>query len=98
MATFMLEHRHAARECGAAFAAWRGFESPLGGRPVLASCRAGGHRIWWTAEAPDAAGALALLPPFVAERTLAYRVWPAGLPGAARPATTTKETTMEAQT
>lgn len=35
---------------------------------------AGGHRIWWSVEAPDEALALALLPVFVARRTEAIAV------------------------
>jgi hypothetical protein len=66
---FVLSHRHAPEECGAAFAAWRGFASPLRHGTTVASCVEGGHRAWWQVEAPDAAAALAQLPPFVAERT-----------------------------
>jgi hypothetical protein len=32
------------------------------------------HAIWWTVEAPSEAEAVALLPPYVAERTTAARV------------------------
>ena len=31
VADFLLHHRHAPEECGASFAAWRGFPSPLRG-------------------------------------------------------------------
>ena len=65
----MLTHQHEPHECGAAFAAWKGFDSPLRHRPTLASCLQGTHRTWWRVEAPDAQAALALLPPFVALRT-----------------------------
>jgi hypothetical protein len=41
---------------------------------TLASCRSGGHAIWWTVEAGTAAEALALLPFYVAERTTATSV------------------------
>jgi hypothetical protein len=68
---FVLSHRHDPDECRFAFAAWKGFESPLRDRPTLASCVEGGHRAWWQLEAPDAEGALGQLPPFVAERTVA---------------------------
>jgi hypothetical protein len=69
MARYMLSHSHAAGECRTAFAAWRGFESPLRHHPTLGSCSAGGHSLWWTVEATDADTALAQLPPYVAERT-----------------------------
>ncbi len=65
----MLSHRHAPEECRVAFAAWKGFESPLRGRETIGSCRHGGHALWWTVEAPDEAAALAQLPPYVAART-----------------------------
>ena len=59
------------RECAAAFAAWSGFDSPLRHRPAPSTCLAGGHAIWWRVEAATHAAALALLPRYVAERTLA---------------------------
>jgi hypothetical protein len=70
MPLFMLSHSHAAEECGAAFAAWKGFDSPLRHTLTLASCLEGHHRTWWRVEARDAEAALAQLPPFVAERTV----------------------------
>ncbi len=57
-----------------AYAAWRGFPSPLRGRDVTASCAAGDHRMFWTVEAADADRALAQLPPYLAERTHASEV------------------------
>lgn len=69
MPVFVLTHRHEPHECRAAFAAWKGFASPLRHRPALASCLEGGHRAWWRVEAADAGAALAQLPPFVAART-----------------------------
>jgi hypothetical protein len=74
MPAFLLNHRHEPHECEAAFAAWQGFDSPLRHRRVPSSCLAGGHGLWWRVEAPDSAGALALLPRFVAERTTAIQV------------------------
>ena len=74
MATFVLCHRHAPSECRIAFAAWRGFPSPLRGEPALSSCTVGGHQLWWIVEAADVAGALALLPTYVATRTSAAEV------------------------
>jgi hypothetical protein len=74
MPRFLLHHRHEARECPAAFAAWKGFESPLRHRATIGSCLAGGHEIWWELEAVSAAGALGHLPRYVAERTEAIRI------------------------
>jgi hypothetical protein len=74
MPTFVLTHRHKPEECAVAAAAWRGFASPLRhGRP-LGSCAHGGHVVWWTVEANDADAALALLPGYVARRTVAEEV------------------------
>lgn len=66
---FHVTHSHRPEECVAAFAAWHGFESPLRGTSTISSCLAGGHRIWWRVEAPGAEQALALLPPYIAERS-----------------------------
>ena len=43
-------------------------------RTTLASCRSGGHGIWWTVDAPSEGEALRLLPSYVAWRTTATRV------------------------
>jgi hypothetical protein len=69
MGRYLLHHRHAADECGVAFAAWKGHTSPLRGRDAFGTCRDGGHEIWWLVDADDAERALALLPHFVARRT-----------------------------
>ncbi len=66
---FLITHRHRPEECGTAFAAWRGFDSPLRRRPAISSCLAGSHRVWWTVEATSVEAALAQLPPYLAERT-----------------------------
>ena len=71
---FRLDHRHETNECPAVYAAWRGFDSPLRRTTALASCREGGHAIWWDVEADDVSGALELLPPYVAIRTTAVAV------------------------
>jgi hypothetical protein len=74
MTTFVLSHSHRPEECAIAIAAWKAFRSPLRqGRP-LGSCATGGHRLWWTVEAANLAAALAQLPPYVAERTVAEEV------------------------
>jgi hypothetical protein len=69
MPCFLLHHTHQPPECGAAFAAWKGFSSSLRHRPAASTCLAGGHAIWWHVEAADAGAALALLPRYVADRT-----------------------------
>ncbi|MBX6391784.1 MAG: hypothetical protein IRZ08_22820 [Frankia sp.] len=83
MATFVLCHRHGPNECRFAFAAWRGFDSPLRHGSALASCAAGGdgdHQMFWTVQAADAAAALALLPGFLAARTTAVGVTEVTIP------------------
>jgi len=74
MAQFVLHHRHDPEQCGVAFAAFKGHDSPLRHRPTLASCRSGGHQIWWTVHAATEQDALDLLPYYVAERTTASQV------------------------
>ena len=74
MSCYLLHHCHEPSECGVVFAAFRGHQSPLRHRATLASCRSGGHAIWWTVQADSEDDALALLPFFVAERTSATRV------------------------
>ena len=74
MARFMLEHRHEPRECGVVFAAFKGHDSALRHRRTLASCRSGGHAVWWTVDAETEEEALRLLPRYVAERTNVSRV------------------------
>ena len=69
MPRYMLFHRHEPSECRVAFAAWRGFDSPLRHRAAMGSCRAGGHALWLTVDAADASSALAQLPTYVADRT-----------------------------
>jgi hypothetical protein len=69
MSRYLLQHRHEPHECGVVFAAFKGLESPLRHRPTLASCRSGGHAIWWTVDADTEAEALRQLPQYVAERT-----------------------------
>ena len=74
MPSYLLHHCHEPHECGVVFAAFRGHQSPLRHRATLASCRSGGHAIWWTVQADSEHDALALLPFYVAERTTATRV------------------------
>jgi hypothetical protein len=74
MFSYLLQHRHEPQECGVVFASFKGHESPLRHQATLASCRSGGHAIWWTVEAESEADALRLLPYYVAARTTAMRV------------------------
>ena len=80
MARYLLHHHHDPQECGVVFASFRGHESPLRHRPTLASCRSGGHAIWWTVESATAEDALRLLPPYVARRTTATSVSEVDIP------------------
>ena len=72
--SFLLEHRHDPRECGAVFASFKGHPTHLRHRSTLASCRSGGHAIWWKVEAASERDALLLLPQYVADRTSVARV------------------------
>lgn len=69
MPRYLLQHRHSSGECGVVFASFKGHQSPLRHRATLASCRSGGHAIWWTVDAPTEGDALRQLPFYVAERT-----------------------------
>lgn len=69
MAPYLLYHRHEPHDCSIVFASFKGFRSPLRHRPTLASCRFGGHEIWWEVDAESEEEALSLLPFYVAERT-----------------------------
>jgi hypothetical protein len=74
MSRYLLQHRHQPDECGVVFASFKGHESPLRHQMTLASCRSGGHAIWWTVDATCEGEALRLLPSFVAVRTTVTRV------------------------
>ena len=82
---FVLSHRHAPGECGVAFAAWRGFDSPLRHHSALASCPSdvvdgADHLLMWTVDADGPEQALALLPPWLAERADVRRVGNVSIP------------------
>jgi hypothetical protein len=77
---YLLYHHHASSDCAASFAAWNAFSSELRGAAAMSTCAYGAHEIWWWAEAADVHAALALLPNYVAERTLAIRVKPLTTP------------------
>ena len=74
MPRYLLQYRHAPHECGVVFASWRGHGSPLRRRRAIASCRSGGHAIWWAVEADGEGAALELLPSYVAERTTVHSI------------------------
>jgi hypothetical protein len=80
MARFLLHHRHEAKDCGVAFASFRGHESSLRHGEALATCAFGGHAIFWSVEAADESQALGLLPYFVAERATAVKVTEVQIP------------------
>jgi hypothetical protein len=74
MTSYLLHHHHEPEECGVVFASFKGHESPLRHHVTLASCRSGGHEIWWTVEADSDQEALRLLPFYVANRTTVTHV------------------------
>jgi len=74
MPLFLLHHQHAPADCAASFAAWTGFESPLRHESAASTCLTGGHALWWRVQAADAAAALALLPRFLARRTVPIEI------------------------
>ena len=78
--TYVVLHRHAPEECRTAYAAWKGFDSPLSGHGALSTCERGGHSIWWTVEAADADAALGLLPDYVAQRSQTTEVTEVQIP------------------
>jgi len=80
MALYLLHHHHEPHECGVVFASFRGHESRLRHRRTVASCRSGGHAIWWTVEAATERDALGLLPAYVADRTTATSVSEVDIP------------------
>lgn len=74
MGRYLLSHSHSPVECGPVFASFKGHGSPFRHQVTLASCRSGGHAIWWTVDAVSEREALDLLPSYVAERTTITRV------------------------
>jgi hypothetical protein len=80
MPRYLLHHRHQQHECGAVFAGFRGFDSPLRHGSALGSCDFGGHAIWWAVDAASEKHALELLPFFVAERTTVIPVTEVAIP------------------
>jgi hypothetical protein len=80
MPSYLLHHHHEPDECGAAFASFHGFQTPLRHRAAVTSCLYGGHSIWWTVEATGVDDARALLPYFVAERATVIPVTEVSIP------------------
>jgi hypothetical protein len=80
MPRYLLHHRHEPAECGPAFAAWKGFDSPLRHHVAVGSCLQGDHSVWWEVQASGADEALSLLPPYVAERTTVLPVSEVAIP------------------
>jgi hypothetical protein len=66
---YLILHSHTPEDCGVAFAAWKGVDSPLRGHATRCSCWAGDHRMWWSVTAADVAAAEALLPRWVRARS-----------------------------
>lgn len=73
MNAYLLYHRHAPADCATSFAAWNGFHSALRRTSAPSTCAFGGHEIWWSVTAATDREALALLPKYVADRTLTIR-------------------------
>jgi hypothetical protein len=80
MPGFLLHHSHDAADCGIAFAAWRGFDSPLRRGHAVGTCSLGGHELWWLVDAPTTDAALAQLPPWLAARARVVRVGEVNIP------------------
>ena len=80
MPRFLVHHRHEPHQCGIAFAAFKGHDSPLRHRAALASCPTGGHAIWWAVEAASEDDALRQLPFYVAQRSTATQVTEVEIP------------------
>jgi hypothetical protein len=80
MPRFLVHHRHEPHQCGIAFAAFKGHDSPLRHRAALASCPTGGHAIWWALEAASKNDALRQLPFYVAQRSTVTQVTEVEIP------------------
>jgi hypothetical protein len=80
MPRFLVHHRHEPHQCGIAFAAFKGHDSPLRHRAALASCPTGGHAIWWAIEAASEDDVLRQLPFYVAQRSTVTHVTEVEIP------------------
>jgi hypothetical protein len=80
MPRFLGHHRHEPHQCGIAFTAFKGHDSPLRHLAALASCPTGGHAIWWAVEAASEDDALRQLPFYVAQRSTVTQVTEVEIP------------------
>lgn len=80
MPRFLVHHRHAPHQCGIAFTAFKGHDSPLRHRAALASCGTGGHAIWWALEAASEDDARRQMPFYVAQRSTVTQVTEVEIP------------------
>src|SRR4051812_45103082 len=80
MARYLLHHEHGKDDCGVVYSSFKGHDSPLRRQTTLSSCASGGHAIWWTVDAVSERDALALLPGYVAQRTVAIEVGEVQIP------------------
>jgi hypothetical protein len=80
MPRFLVHHRHEPHQCGIAFTAFKGHDSPLRHRAALASCATGGHAIWWALEAASEDDALRQLPFYIAQRSTITQVTEVEIP------------------
>ena len=74
MSRYRLQCHHNLPECGFVFTSSTGHASPLRHRATIASCRSGGHAVWWEVEADSEEASLALPPAYVAKHTAVARV------------------------
>lgn len=74
MPRYLLRHSHDAADCEVAFAAWKGFASPLSGTTLLSSCPGGEHDVYAVVTALGPDEALGQLPPWVRSRATATLV------------------------
>jgi hypothetical protein len=80
MPRYLLCHAHRPEDCGVAFASFSGHDSPLRHQQTMASCRSGGHAIWWDVQAASEEDALRLLPFYVAQRTVVAEIATVDIP------------------
>src|SRR5688500_17006319 len=67
---YLVVNHHSEAECAATIAAWRRFESALRRSVPISGCSRNDHRIWWRVDTRNQDEALAMLPSFVASRTV----------------------------
>ena len=74
MPFFLLHHRHAPASARLRSPPGRASRALSVTGWAASTCLAGGHSLWWRVQADDAAEALALLPRFVARRTVPIEI------------------------